>query len=152
MYLGGVKTDSDLSTIKKEQRTILLTAAVFGLLGVLLGTFGAHGVQQKVSTYDYKNYEKGVQYHYYFTTMLFVLGLLTGQLRNTKGLFVSFVLFSVGILLFSGSLYFIATRNVHEINFPGFVYLVTPMGGFCFMLGWIWLIVTLARLKTTNPL
>lgn len=115
---------------------------------MLLGTFGAHGIQQKISVYDYKNYEKGVQYHYMFTLMMFVVGLLAGQFRAAKGLFVVFLLFAVGIVLFSGSLYLIASQPVHGINFPGFIYLVTPMGGFCFMLGWIWLIVTVARLKT----
>ena len=149
MYLGGGNRPAMLSTVTKAQRTILLTAAIFGLLAVLLGTFGAHGVQQKVSPYDYRNYEKASQYHFIFMILLFVVGLLAGQLREAKGLFVSFVFFTLGIVLFSGSLYFIATRNIHQINFPAFVYLITPMGGFCFLIGWIWLIVTLSKLKAS---
>jgi len=145
-----MKMSPHLSTITTRQRTILLTAAVFGLLGVLLGTFGAHGVQQKVSAYDYKNYEKGVQYHYVFTLMLFAVGIMSVLFWHVRGWFGVFVFFALGIVFFSGSLYFIATQSIHQAVLPGFIYLVTPMGGLCFMIGWVWLIVTLAKLKT-NP-
>ena len=143
-----MNTEPMLSTATPRQRTILLTAAVFGLVGILFGTFGAHGIQQKVSAYGYKNFEKGVQYHYMFTAMMFVVGLLAGQFRAAKGLFTVFVLFAVGVVLFSGSLYFIASQPIHGINLPGFIYLVTPMGGFCFMLGWIWLVTILYRVTS----
>ena len=150
MYLGGVKTTPILSTMTPRQRTILLTAAIFGLLGILLGTFGAHGIQQKVSAYEYKNYEKGVQYHYFFTLMMFVLGLLAGFLKEVKGIFVVFVFFVVGVILFSGSLYLIASAPVTGLNMPGFIFLVTPIGGFCFMIGWVWLIVSFFRVRVNQ--
>ena len=150
MYLGGVKTVPTLSTMTPRQRTILLTAAIFGLLGLLLGVFGAHGVREKINVDDYRNYEKGVQYHYFFTLMMFVLGLLAGILKEVKGIFVVFVLFVVGVILFSGSLYFIAIRDILGMELPRFVFLITPMGGFCFMIGWAWLIVSFFRMRDSQ--
>ena len=151
MYLGGMKTTPVLSTIDSRQRTILLTAAVFGLLGLIFGVFGAHTFKHHITAEDYRDYEKGVQYHYLFTGMIFILGILYGLLRDAKGLYGVFVLFAVGTVLFSGSLYVIATAPVSGLTVPYFLFLVTPLGGFCFLGGWIWLVWVMFRLRT-NPL
>lgn len=140
-----------ISTVYPRQRTILLTAAVFGLLGLVFGVFGAHTFKTQITAEDYRDYEKGVQYHYLFTGMIFILGILYGTLRDAKGLYGVFVLFAVGTVLFSGSLYLIATAPVSGLTVPYFLFLVTPLGGFCFLGGWIWLAIIMFRLKT-NPL
>ena len=147
MYIGGVKEAPVLSTAIKAQRTILLTAAAFGLVGLLIGVFGAHGVRDRITPDDYRNYEKGVQYHYFFTVMLFVLGILAGAFPGLKNLFAAFLLFSVGIVLFCGSLYVLAiSENVLNTEFPRFVFLVTPLGGVCFLIGFVALLFGFAQL------
>lgn len=150
MYLGLVKLTPDISTSIGSHRTILLTAAVFGLLAVLLGTFGAHGVEQKVPLNDYRNYEKASQYHYIFMLMQFATALLSLMFHSRK-FHGPFWFFTAGIVLFSGSLYFIATRAIHQADFPRFVFLVTPLGGLCFVTGWFWLLALFAGIRSTKP-
>lgn len=150
MYLGKMKSTVVVSTTRKHQRTVLLTAAVSGVLAVVLGTFGAHLFKDRITPQEYLNYEKAVQYHYYYTLFVFGIGVLMGQLLDSKFFFSSVVWFVLGIIFFSGSLYFINTKSVLGVDIPPFVYIITPIGGMCFIMGWIWLIVSVITKKPIN--
>jgi uncharacterized membrane protein YgdD (TMEM256/DUF423 family) len=108
-------------------------AALMGLLGVLLGAFGAHGLKNILAqNQTVAIWEKAVFYHFIHAVMLFVLA---GRKPLPRGPWVSFL---IGILIFSGSLYALAITNLKWLG------AITPIGGISFIVGWTWLIICVA--------
>ncbi|HWH72337.1 MAG TPA: DUF423 domain-containing protein [Candidatus Sulfotelmatobacter sp.] len=106
----------------------LRIAAVFGLLAVALGAFGAHGLKDLLArNATAAIWEKAVFYHFIHTVMLYVLAT---RMPLQSGPWFSFLL---GILIFSGSLYLLAVTNVRWLG------AITPIGGVSFIVGWLWL-------------
>lgn len=124
-------------------KQIILTAAIFGALAVVLGAFGAHGLKQFVSSDQLVIWHKGVEYQFYHVFAL--LFLSTFARYKNKFIHTAFIFFSLGILLFSGSLYLLALRNVLNLNIISYIGPITPIGGLCFIIGWVCLF--LAALK-----
>lgn len=120
-------------------KQIILTASFFGLIAVILGAFGAHGLEGKISEYHIGTWKTANQYHFYHTLAL--LFLSTFSRAKSPSIKVSFIFFSIGILLFSGSLYLLSVRSLLGINGLSFLGPITPLGGLCFMVGWIGLFV-----------
>jgi uncharacterized membrane protein YgdD (TMEM256/DUF423 family) len=121
-------------------KQIILTASFFGLLAVILGAFGAHGLEGKISDYQLGTWKTANQYHFYHTFAL--LFISTFSRAKSQSIRVSFIAFKVGILLFSGSLYLLSLRDL--IGLSGFTSIlgpITPLGGLSFMVGWIGLFV-----------
>ena len=114
-------------------KLILITSGVFGGLAVLLGAFGAHGLKKIVSPEMIAVFKTGVDYQFYhaFAIALVGLSLIAQGTDPGKWLTWAFVAFAVGIILFSGSLYMLALT---QLKFFG---PITPLGGLCFILGWI---------------
>ncbi len=109
-------------------------AAISGLFAVLLGAFGAHGLNALlIKNGTLTIWEKAVFYHFIHTVMLFVLA------ERKPAVAVAWWSFLVGILIFSGSLYLLAVTNVHWLG------AITPIGGLAFIFGWGWLALTAAR-------
>ena len=117
-------------------RGFLITAALLGALSVILGAFAAHGLKEIVSTEQLAIFETGVRYQFYHAFALLAVGILYKEFPN-KFLCWSGKLFCVGIIFFSGSLYALTLYN-GEIS-PAFkwIYLITPLGGLCFIVGWL---------------
>jgi len=125
-------------------KRIILTGTLFGLLGVVLGAFGAHGLEGKISDASLDNYKTAVSYQFYHTFAILYLSTFS---RAKNGLInFSFFAFTVGILLFSGSLYLLSTREITHFS-SSILGPVTPLGGLCFILGWISLFVATIRHK-----
>ena len=117
----------------------LRLAALAGLMAVLLGAFGAHGLDQILTRYDTVSiWETAVFYHFVHAIMLV---LLSTQLPGRGGPWWSFF---VGIIIFSGSLYLLAITNVRWLG------AITPIGGMSFIVGWVWLMVSADR-RITSP-
>lgn len=113
------------------------SVAITGALAVIIGAFGAHTLKAKLSPEALNTFETGVKYHFYHAIAMFMTWLLylrQGQSQQTK----AFWSFAIGILLFSGSLYFIATRELHQISMEK-LGILTPIGGIFFIGGWIFL-------------
>ncbi len=85
-------------------RPFLLLAAFFGFTGVALGAFAAHGLKKQLSAEYLAVFQTGVHYQLIHALALFGVALLATRL---DGRLVSAAggLFTLGILLFSGSLY-----------------------------------------------
>lgn len=114
--------------------------AFFAALAVAAGSFGAHGLQEKVPPESILTWEKAVHYQMYHAFALFAIAwAITEWWDQAKILRIAGAFFTLGILLFSGSLYVIvATGN---LIFQGFnLAYLTPIGGAAFILGWILLI------------
>ncbi len=127
--------------------TVFIQFAAFnGLLAVVLGAFGAHALKARLTTEMLSTYETAVQYHFYHSLALLAVGILAYQLPNSRLLTGSGIAFSIGIVLFSGSLYLLATTTLRYIGaFP--VGIITPLGGLCFIAGWALLLATSFTLK-----
>jgi uncharacterized membrane protein YgdD (TMEM256/DUF423 family) len=110
-------------------RTFLLLGALAGFIGVALGAFGAHGLRTRLSAEMLAVFETGVRYQMYHTFAILIVALaaarLDGWLIRTAGW-----LFTVGIVLFSGSLYALALSGITILG------AVTPIGGLAFLAGW----------------
>jgi len=107
-------------------------AGIMGLLAVALGAFGAHALKDALArtTTGTTLWEKAVFYHFIHAVMLFVLAMCKPLKR------VSWFAFLIGIILFSGSLYIYAVTGTH------WLVALTPIGGVCFMVGWVCLILS----------
>lgn len=111
-------------------RIFLLLAALSGFTGVALGAFGAHALRGQLSERMLAVFQTGVQYQLWHTAALIGVGLLLLRQPDSLLFRVSGGLFVLGVLLFSGSLYLMTLAGWR-------VGMVTPMGGVCFLLGWI---------------
>ncbi|NHF58677.1 DUF423 domain-containing protein [Flavobacteriaceae bacterium TP-CH-4] len=114
-------------------RTIFVTGCILGALAVALGAFAAHGLEKLVDTAAIDTFQTGVRYQMYHALVLLILGKL-GQLPDTRKRWIFYALLT-GILLFSFSIYFLATNELTSFDFRtiGFI---TPVGGVFLMVGW----------------
>lgn len=124
-------------------KQIILTASFFGLLAVILGAFGAHGLEGKISEYQLGTWKTANEYQFYHTFAL--LFLSTFSRAKSQSIRVSFIAFTIGIILFSGSLYLMSVRNLLGIESVSVLGPITPLGGLCFMVGWIGLFVAAVK-------
>ena len=114
-------------------RTIFLTGTLFGLLAVILGAFGAHGLEKAVSADAVRAYETGVRYQMYHALLLLLLGGLRCIPEKSKRWVFYFIV--MGILLFSFSIYLLSTRDLTGYDFRSIGFL-TPLGGMFLIFGW----------------
>ncbi|MAC86266.1 MAG: hypothetical protein CMC94_04895 [Flavobacteriales bacterium] len=109
----------------------LKIAALFGFLSVLIGAFGAHGLEDVlIENQRLETYKTAVNYQFYHTLALLLVGVLMMS-NPSKYLIRSAKMFVYGILFFSGSLYLLSLTNYT------FIGVVTPIGGLFFIFGWL---------------
>lgn len=114
-------------------KTILATGLALGLLAVVLGAFGAHGLKKVIGPEDIGTFETGVKYQMYHALFLMVLSILPNFANSTK--MTVFYIVLIGVVLFSGSIYALATNAITSFDFKkiGFI---TPIGGTLLIAGW----------------
>lgn len=126
-------------------KRIIIIASVFGMLAVILGAFGAHGLKKLVSIDQLDAWHTAVQYQFYHTfAMLF---LATFSRFRSRAINASSWFFTAGILLFSGSLYLISAKDILNIDSLSLIGPLTPIGGLFFILGWVSLLVATIKNK-----
>lgn len=102
---------------------------------MILGAFGAHKLTDLVTPHYLEIYNKGISYQFYHSFALLAAGILHSQFP-AKAIRTATWLFGLGILLFSGSLYLITVLSISNQTI-GAGGISTPIGGLCFILGWI---------------
>ena len=114
-------------------RKIISTAAIFGMIAIILGAFGAHALKKVLTLDQLATFETGVRYQTYHAIFLLFIGILTDLPQKTKKTIYYLVTF--GIFLFSGSIYLLATNDLTSFDFKviGFI---TPIGGLLLILAW----------------
>jgi uncharacterized membrane protein YgdD (TMEM256/DUF423 family) len=119
-------------------KQVIIIASVFGILAVILGAFGAHALKSLLDPAGLDVWKTAVSYHFYHTLALLFVSILPASNSRAGNLAAWF--FSLGILLFSGSLYLISAKEI--LNFTQLSVLgpITPIGGLFFILGWFSLI------------
>ncbi len=110
-------------------RLMCLLGALFGLLSVALGAFGAHGLKSVLADDMLAAFETGARYQMYHALALITAGWIG---RTARGVWLSWAgwSFVAGIVLFSGSLYLLAVTGTRWLG------AVTPLGGVAFLVGW----------------
>ncbi len=114
----------------------LIIAGISGFMGVALGAFGAHGLKSMLSPEMIEIYKTGVLYQLIHSVVLLALAIAAGDSFEVSRWF-----FLAGIVLFSFSLYLYAVTGMI------FFAMVTPFGGVCFLIGWLWLVVSAVKTK-----
>lgn len=128
-------------------KTFLIIAAIYGALAVMLGAFGAHSLKDKLDISQLQVFETAVRYQFYHVFALVLAALIASRWPMREFNFAAWC-FIVGILLFSGSLYLLSTRELFGISNWKWLGPITPLGGLAFIAGWIGLL--LGFLKTNH--
>ena len=106
-------------------KSTIRAAAILGFLGVALGAFGAHGLEDKLVENDrVATWDTAVLYHLIHAVALLAVGLLA---RPPLVVVYGFV---IGVVIFSGTLYVLSLTNMTELG------MITPLGGVAFLVGW----------------
>lgn len=126
-------------------KKLLVTGAVLGMLSIILGAFGAHGLKALVSEASVQTFETGVRYQMYHALLLLVIGATHFVSLKAKKSIYYLVL--VGLVFFSGSIYALATNTLTGFDFKtiGFI---TPIGGLLLILAWGVIVVNLIKNKS----
>lgn len=117
-------------------KTIFSTGVFFGVMAIVFGAFGAHGLEKLVSSGEIDTFKTGVTYQMYHALLLLILGSVQSIPEKEKKLVYYFIV--SGIVFFSFSIYLLATNNLTGFDFRtiGFI---TPIGGLLLILGWLFL-------------
>ncbi|TGE78875.1 DUF423 domain-containing protein [Pseudoalteromonas sp. KS88] len=108
------------------------------MLSVVLGAFAAHGLKSRVSEYAIGVFKTAAEYQMVHGLALIAVAIL---IKWGLNLTAAGWLFIAGTLLFSGSLYLLAITGWKWLG-P-----ITPLGGLCFIVGWLVILVQVARFK-----
>ena len=122
-----------------DKKLWIIISAVSGFTAVAIGAFGAHGLNEKLSFEMLEVYKTGVLYQLIHSVVLLALSLNT--LIKAK---LPLIFFLLGIILFSFSLYIYSTSGIR------FFAMVTPLGGFCFLIGWLLIIYEAIKIKSNK--
>jgi uncharacterized membrane protein YgdD (TMEM256/DUF423 family) len=120
------------------QRTYIIIASILGMLGVAIGAFGSHILEPIIGS-RIEIFKTGVEYHFVHALAILLTAVLAGQLGETAMLRWAARLFAIGVIFFSGSLYVLCITGVKVLG------AITPIGGVCFIAGWILLAWSAAR-------
>jgi uncharacterized membrane protein YgdD (TMEM256/DUF423 family) len=119
-------------------RRCILWGALFGLSGVMIGAFGAHGLKALLTADQLAIYHTGVDYQFVHALALLLLGALA-QHQTPKAWQLAATLFIAGVFIFSGSLYLLVLTDTSWLG------AITPIGGTSFIAGWAALLWGLRR-------
>ena len=121
----------------------LTMIGLLGAIAVALGALGAHILKSKLPTGlitpdQLNGFDTAVKYQMYHTLAMLALVLLS---KNTSHKFINWAYncFLIGIIMFSGSLYFLCTRNLFGAEWLKVLGPITPIGGLFFIAGWVFL-------------
>lgn len=123
-------------------RLFFIIAAISGFLSVATGAFAAHGLKGILSPAMLDVVKTGAQYQMYHALALLTVAMLLMHRPAITGLKASGWAFILGSLMFSGSLYALAMDG------PPWLGPVTPLGGLCFLIGWVLLALAGWQIKS----
>lgn len=122
------------------ERLFLAAGALSGAVAVAAGAFGAHALRSRLPPDLLAVFQTGAQYQMYHALALLAAGWLASQTRGGAAAAAG-ILFLVGTVLFSGSLYALALSGVRGLG------AITPLGGVAFLAGWVALAWAALRIR-----
>jgi uncharacterized membrane protein YgdD (TMEM256/DUF423 family) len=120
-----------------DKKIWIIISAISGFTAVAIGAFGAHGLRETLTPQMLEVYKTGVLYQLIHSVVLLVLSLNTIIKAKLPSIFIL-----LGIILFSFSLYIYSTSAIK------FFAMITPVGGFCFLIGWLLIIYEAVKIKS----
>ena len=128
-------------------KKIYSTAALLGMIAIILGAFGAHALKALLTSEQLVTFETGVRYQMYHALFLLFIGNMSSLSLKSKKYIYGLVL--SGVVLFSGSIYLLATNSLTAFDFK-IIGFVTPIGGFLLILSWSVLFMDFFNKKSQN--
>jgi len=119
-------------------KTWLLIGSILGFLSVAGGAFGAHALKARVPAEMMEVFTTGTRYLMLHAVALLAVGLLADRAGGTS-LSVAGWTFTVGTLIFSGSLWLLAGTGTRWLG------AITPIGGLILLAGWAALALAVAK-------
>lgn len=118
------------------QKRFLLIGGLLCAFSVILGAFGAHALKEELSPDKISAFDKGVRYQFMHAVSLILFSVMPEKFQ-TKLLNTASWMMCFGILFFSGSIYILTTKELIGIENISFIAPITPLGGLCFISGWV---------------
>lgn len=125
-------------------KAILSSGIVFSILAVVIGAFGAHALKPLLTPELADSFETAVRYQFYHALALLAAGILyerfpSGWIRAAGWLF------SIGIVLFAGSIYLLIYLKATASIGLGGLGIITPIGGTAFIFAWLCLLLGIQK-------
>ncbi len=115
-------------------KQIIITGLLFGIIAIVLGAFGAHGLKKHLLPEQLISFETGVKYLMYHG--LFLLVVAKFDFIPSAALSSIYWLVVVGGLFFSGSIFLLTTEGLIGFSIKKFAW-ITPIGGTLLIIAWI---------------
>lgn len=124
----------------------LIAGCLFAALSVVFGAFGAHGLEEYLKNglmteRQFHNFDTASRYQMYHALGLLFSAFVPALASSNRWLKLTPYFFLAGILLFSGSLYLLSVRDVIGLKHWHWLGPITPLGGICFIVGWLFLAI-----------
>ncbi|MFT6882824.1 MAG: uncharacterized membrane protein YgdD (TMEM256/DUF423 family) [Marinoscillum sp.] len=114
---------------------LLTIGAISAGFTVIFGAFGSHALSNILTENGYTEvFKTGVLYQMFHSLGILITGILSTKHKKSLTSWSGY-LFLSGIILFSGSLYVLSLSGLK------FLGAITPLGGICFIAGWILLTI-----------
>ena len=127
-------------------RLFFILGSINAATAVTMGAFGAHFLKTKISEDMLSVFQTAVQYHFYHSLGLLIVGLLTLYFKPEKYLKIAGWMMFIGIILFSGSLYILSATGA---RWPG---IITPFGGIAFIISWVYIAIFVWKWSSSQRL
>ena len=127
-------------------KLFLILGSINAATAVTMGAFGAHFLKTKISEDMLSVFQTAVQYHFYHSLGLLIVGLLTIYFKPKKHLEIAGWMMFIGIILFSGSLYILSTTGSRWLG------IITPFGGIAFIMSWVYIAIAVWKWSSSHRL
>lgn len=122
----------------------LSITSILGLVAIILGAFATHTLKDTLSVNEFQSFETAIRYQMYHVIVLLFINTYNGFTTKQKNLIS--LLFFIGILFFSGSIY-----TIYLLKIPAkTIWFITPLGGLLFIVGWFLLFMHFAKKVIKN--
>jgi len=118
----------------------IIKAGILGVIGVLLGAFGAHALKDVLSTEQLLSFNTGVRYQMIHALAILLLVLLYSKFQ-IKAFKTAVLLIFIGVVLFSGSIYLLNLKELFGMSWLKYLGPITPLGGTLIISGWVMVVI-----------
>ena len=125
-------------------KSIVIIGIVMLVIAIVLGAFGAHALKEHLTPEKLNTFEVGVRYQVYHGLAFLILGFSADKFQFSLKLPTRLIF--VGVLMFSGSIYFLAIQEILDVSLK-FLGPITPLGGLLIITGWILFLIKIMRSK-----
>ena len=122
-----------------KSKSFIITGAVYGVLGVLLGAMASHALKSILPVNLMLSFNTGVRYQMYHALALLAIAPALPYLRKTLVTWI-YYLITLGTLFFSGSIYLLSMGPIFDLA-TKWIGPITPIGGILLIAGWFMIVL-----------